>query len=201
MVVDLGSGSSAALAEMHVPTCRRLVGVALSAGELLLAAGGLVQRLADGGTRVDLLIVTDDAACDLDDGADDRLPATPPIAVPGVGWHRLALRRPLGEPEVTDLIGALSELIGFDPGPEVWCLAPVSGDGDADREAVCLAAELTASAYQLPVLRYLAGEAFRPDVQVLELGEREFARKRAAVAAAPGRLAELDLRRFELFTG
>jgi hypothetical protein len=200
VVVDLVPGSRATPAAMQIPDCRRLVGVALGAGELYVAAGGLVQRLADRGTRIDLLTVTDDAAGDLDDGADDRLPA-PPIAIPGVEWHRLALRRPLGDPEVTDLVGALSELIGFDPGPKVYCLAPDGGDVDPDREAVSRAAELTASAYRLPVLRYLAGEQYRPDIRVLDLGELEWARKRAAVAAGPARPPDRDLRRFELFAG
>ncbi len=201
MVVDLVSGSRATAAAMQVPDCRRLVGVALSAGELFVAAGGLVHRLADAGTRVDVLIVTDDAVGDPDDGVDDRFPSPPPARIPGVDWHRLALRRPLGEPEVTDLVGALSELIGFDPGPDVCCLAPVLGDADADRNAVSRAAELTASAYRLPVLRYLAGDQYRPDARVLDLGEQEWARKRAAVAAGPGRLVDRDLRRFELFAG
>ena len=102
---------------------------------------------------------------------------------------------------MTDLVGALSELIGFDPGPDVYCLAPASGDGDADRAAVSRAAELTASAYRLPVVRYLAGDQYRPDVRVLDLGEREWARKRAAVTAGTGRLVDRDLRRFELFAG
>ena len=57
---------------------------------------------------------------------------------------------PLGVEVEDDLVAAMSELVGFDPGPGVYCLAPATPeDGVLDQ-----AARRIARVYGLPLLRY-----------------------------------------------
>ena len=64
--------------------------------------------------------------------------------------HRLALDAPLSDTVEDDLVAALSELIGFDPGRGVYCLAPATpSDG-----VLVQAAQRIARVYGLPLLRY-----------------------------------------------
>ena len=46
------------------------------------------------------------------------------LGLPGLRVHYLGLRPPLGPLAEADLVAALSELVGFDPEPGVYCLAP-----------------------------------------------------------------------------
>ncbi|NMH99599.1 hypothetical protein [Pseudonocardia acidicola] len=106
---------------------------------------------------------------DGDDGGPDDLAGTPPVLpapaddvlagvarldLPDLQLHRLGLRTPLGPDAEADLVAALSELIGFDPEPGVYCLAPVPAPGDPSRSVIVRAAQRVAQVYGLPVLRY-----------------------------------------------
>ncbi|WP_214366627.1 hypothetical protein [Pseudonocardia sp. H11422] len=100
--------------------------------------------------------------------APDGLPWIPPhpepvdevpsavarLDLPDLRLHRLGLRSPLGPGAESDLVAALSELVGFDPEPGVYCLAPVPAPGDPNRSVVVRAAQRVAQVYGLPVLRY-----------------------------------------------
>jgi len=55
-------------------------------------------------------------------------------------------------------VAAISELVGFDPEPGVYCLAPVSAPADAARAVVNRAARRIAQVYGIPLLRYLCLE-------------------------------------------
>lgn len=68
--------------------------------------------------------------------------------------HRLALREPLDAAAEQDLVAALSELIGFDPEPGVYLLAPVPEPADPSRVVVNHAVQRVARVYGLPTLRY-----------------------------------------------
>jgi len=70
--------------------------------------------------------------------------AAPPERDPelaGVRVHRLGLPSPLGPVAEPDLVAAMSELVGFDPEPGVYCLAPASAPTDAARGVVIGAAQ------------------------------------------------------------
>ncbi|HXV93187.1 MAG TPA: hypothetical protein VD813_07820 [Pseudonocardia sp.] len=73
---------------------------------------------------------------------------------PALHLHRLGLHRPLPPSTEADLVAALSELVGFDPEPGVYLLAPTAGAGDASRAVVDRVAQRIARAYGLPLLRY-----------------------------------------------
>lgn len=83
--------------------------------------------------------------------ADDDLAR---LAVPGLHIHRLGLRAPLNPLVEGDLVAALSELVGFDPEPGVYCLAPAPTDADPDRVLIEAAVQRIVSVYGLPLLRY-----------------------------------------------
>jgi hypothetical protein len=51
-----------------------------------------------------------------------------------------------------DLVAAMSELVGFDPEPGVYCLAPTPSD--PGRVAAARAAQRIAQVYGIPLLRY-----------------------------------------------
>ena len=99
---------------------------------------------------------------DLDDyedpdyeGLDDELRAgVARLGLPGLHLHRLGLRLPLDPRAEGDLIAAMSELVGFDPEPGVYCLAPVPSPADPSRVAVDRAAQRIAQVYGIPLLRY-----------------------------------------------
>ncbi|MGH8917389.1 MAG: hypothetical protein ACRD0H_03475, partial [Actinomycetes bacterium] len=54
----------------------------------------------------------------------------------------------------SDLVAAMSELVGFDPEPGVYCLAPAPWPTDPGREVVIAAAQRIARVYGIPLLRY-----------------------------------------------
>jgi hypothetical protein len=69
------------------------------------------------------------------------------------------------EADEPDLVAALSELIGFDPEDQVFCVAPAATGGVPDPEAEALdrAVRRVARVYGLPVLHYrrASGDADR----------------------------------------
>lgn len=73
---------------------------------------------------------------------------------PGLRVHHLDLPTPLGPLAEADLVAALSELVGFDPEPGVYCLAPAPAAADPGRIVLGAAARRIAQVYGLPLLRY-----------------------------------------------
>ncbi len=154
---------------------RRVVAVAVDAVELL-RPGSDLARLLEGFGRADVLLAADDRAAtvsdDLDDNLDDNLnddldddldggdrdgevadqvrTGAARLQHPDLFVHRLALCPPLSSIAEDDLVAALSELVGFDPEPGVYCLAPAT---PAD-SVVVIAAQRIARVYGLPLLRY-----------------------------------------------
>jgi hypothetical protein len=129
-------------------------------GALGVLAGSMVDPcrigLSDDGSESD-----DDTADELDnvDDAEEghRAEIRAEIAalgLPGLHVHRLDLTTPLNPNVEPDLIAALSELVGFDPEPGVYCLAPEATPGDVGRSAMSAAAQRIAQIYGLPLLRY-----------------------------------------------
>lgn len=76
------------------------------------------------------------------------------LGIPEFHVHRLGLRGPLGPRSDGDLVAALSELVGFDPEPGVYLLAPALDPGDPSRSALGRAAARIAQVYGIPLLRY-----------------------------------------------
>src|SRR5580765_7498552 len=58
------------------------------------------------------------------------------LGVPGLRVHHLGLRNPLQPAHVPDLVAALSELVGFDPEPGLYCLAPAPAPSDVGRSVM-----------------------------------------------------------------
>ena len=81
---------------------------------------------------------------------DDVQAGIAALGHPDVVVHRLALRSPLGPTVEDDLVAALSELVGFDPEPGVYCLAPATPEDGV----LARAARRIARVYGLPLLRY-----------------------------------------------
>lgn len=142
---------------------RRVVAIAIDAVELL-RPGSDLARLLDSFGRADVLLAAealpvaalDDPEDDPDDWTrdcevvDEVREGTAGLHHPDLVVHRLALTPPLDGAVEDDLVAALSELIGFDPGPGVYCLAPATPvDG-----VLVDAARRIARVYGLPLLRY-----------------------------------------------
>jgi hypothetical protein len=142
---------------------RRVVAIAIDAVELL-RPGSDLARLLDSFGRADVLLAAEDLpVADIDGPEDDPddwtrdcevvdevRAGTAALRHPDLVVHRLALRPPLEDAVEDDLVAALSELIGFDPGPGVYCLAPATpSDG-----VLVEAARRIARVYGLPLLRY-----------------------------------------------
>ena len=153
------------------PRHRRAVAVAVTAMELLRPASDLA-RLLEGFTSTDVLLASEDASNgpgsvlvldpdeadrydDGDDGGPDDLHArAAELGIPDLHLHRLGYDPPQVGSAETDVVAALSELVGFDPEPGVYCLAPADVGGDAGRAAVGRAAQRIAQVYGIPLLRY-----------------------------------------------
>ncbi|HEY2222320.1 PIG-L deacetylase family protein [Actinomycetospora sp.] len=110
--------------------------------------------------RLDAELTGDDA-----DGAGED-PADPDEAAAEAAYRALGLsvvrRHRLGLPDggvaqaEPDVVGAISEIVGFDEDPSGLCvLAPWSGDGDDDHEAAGRAAEIVTAAYRVRLVRWL----------------------------------------------
>lgn len=158
--------------ESSVPA-RRLVAVALTEAESA-RAGSTLAELCGAAGETDLLVVrrdpaarsrpvgptvAEDYACD--DPADDPddEPVTMPIGeLPGgrIRLHRLGLRWTVQDGDEPDLVAALSELVGFDPDDDTFCVAPArtSPVADPEIEVVRRAVRRVARVYGLPVLPY-----------------------------------------------
>jgi LmbE family N-acetylglucosaminyl deacetylase len=68
--------------------------------------------------------------------------------------HDLALRS--GQVSESDVVAALSEIVGFDPDPSgSWVLAPWQHDGHPDHNAVGRAAATVCRAYGVRLVEYL----------------------------------------------
>ena len=88
------------------------------------------------------------------DAMDDVRVAIDLLGLSNLHVHRLALPSPLGSAAETDLVAAMSELVGFDPDPGVVCLAPMALPGDPARSTIDRAARRIAQVYNLPLTRY-----------------------------------------------
>ena len=152
---------------------RRLVAVALTEAESARAGSALAELSGRTG-ETDLLVVRTDPAGPLrlvepvdaedypgDDPASDpdgspiTMPVTRVPSVP-VRLHRLGLRWTVQDADEPDLVAALSELVGFDPDDDTYCVAPApSGEPiDPEIEVVRRAVRRVARVYGLPVLPY-----------------------------------------------
>jgi hypothetical protein len=157
---------------------RRAVAVAASAMELFRPESDLA-RLLESFQEVDLLLAADDIpvqACgsvhvlgpagsepivlddgdgdDGDDEPDDVQARASALDLTDLQVHRLGLTGPLGPSAEADMVAAMSELVGFDPEPGVYCLAPAVSPSDAGRTALGRAAQRIAQVYGIPLLRY-----------------------------------------------
>lgn len=161
---------------------RRLVAVAVSSDDVRNPDSDL-RQVAAAADEIDVLVarVDDpgaarralpaDALDYVDETVDetvDELPAGYTVPLPaggpsdpdlpaGLHLHHLDLRWRVQEADEPDLVAALSELIGFDPDDQVFCVAPAAGpDGASDPEqsAVGRAVRRVARVYGLPVLHY-----------------------------------------------
>ena len=158
--------------------CRRLVVGAVRMPEFLRAASGLTQRLGSAGVPIDVLVAG--SGDERDDDVD--LLALAELRSPSVRRHRLALPMPFGDDREDDLVAALSELIGFDPEPGVYCLVPA---GEAPGHApLRRAADRLAQVYRMRVLVYSDVSTGRGAAgTTLRLETDEWRRKSAALAA------------------
>jgi hypothetical protein len=138
-------------------TASRAVAVTVSPMELLRPESDLA-RLVAGFPQVELLVAVDDGQPDQDDELDrvgeELRESAARLELPGLVLHRLGLPNPLPVTAEGDLVAALSELVGFDPEPGVYCLAPVQAPGDPARSAVDRAVQRIARVYGIPLLRY-----------------------------------------------
>ncbi|PVZ04232.1 PIG-L deacetylase family protein [Actinomycetospora cinnamomea] len=120
------------------------------------------------------------------------------LGVVEVRRHRLGLPDGGLALREADVVGALSEIVGFVEDPHGLCvLAPWSGDGDDDHEAAGRAAEVVCAAYRVRLVRWLdqawswagpeSAEVPWRRARQLALSETVQARKLAASAAFGGR--------------
>jgi hypothetical protein len=163
--------------------CRRVVAIVDTTAELLRPESDLL-RIVSGIGEIDVLVAVDDmpiatpgpvgliapehavrpvldlAPSDVDeyeDGDEYRAEMRAEIdrlGLPGLRLHHLGLPAPLSPMAEPDLVAALSELVGFDPEPGVYCLAPAPASADVHRSALTSAARRIAQVYGLPLLRY-----------------------------------------------
>ncbi len=162
------TGSAMELLRPESDLLRSLRGVAhvdllVAVADEAVVAPGSLGVLATVGSGVDsraaahqLADVDDDDVDEYDEDARraEIAAEVARLGLPDLHVHHLALRPPLSPGAEPDLVAALSELVGFDPEPGVYCLAPVSAPGDAGRSAMVLAAQRIAQVYGLPLLRY-----------------------------------------------
>ncbi|WP_143172437.1 hypothetical protein [Pseudonocardia thermophila] len=87
-----------------------------------------------------------------DDPAAELDRAIAALGLPRARAHRLGFAPGFGGEAEPDIVAAMSELVGFDPEPGVYCLAPAAADGPDG--AVARAARRIAQVYGLPLLSY-----------------------------------------------
>jgi len=141
--------------------------------ELLRPESDLARQF-DSASRIDLLLACDDNQSpdgllgyldypdddSIDDRPDDELLTAAARFGPKLYLHRLGLRPPLDLRVEADLIAALSELIGFDPEPDVYCLAPVQTSSNPNQVVLDRAIHRIVQVYGVPLLRYRCLEFF-----------------------------------------
>ena len=129
------------------------VDLLLAVDDTTVAAPGPVRMLGPAGS---LPFVLDDGVDDEDDDdePDDVQARAAALELTDLQVHRLGLRHPLGPAAEDDMVAAMSELVGFDPEPGVYCLAPAESPSDGSRTATCRAAQRIAQVYGIPLLRY-----------------------------------------------
>ena len=172
------------------------------------------EDLQDPETLASVLVRLDGAG-PVEDADDDASGADPEEAALAAAYRTLGVaevrRHRLGLPDgglsrhEADVVGALSEIVGFVEDPHGLCvLAPWLGDGDDDHEAAGRAAEIVCAAYRVRLVRWLdqawswagpeSAEVPWRRARQLALSETVQARKLAASAAfgdRPGRDREL----------
>lgn len=170
--------------------CQRVVAVTIALPELLLAAAGSLQRLDAAGVPVDLLeLAWLDSAAERSASA-----ALDCLELGGLTRHRLALPVPFGVERTGDVVAAMSELIGFDPEPGVFCLVPGVGDGSRSaHQAVQAASALVCDAYRVRIMSYAPALGSR--AAKLELDHDEWRRKCDSLACCCPDVASLSGRR------
>ena len=150
--------AQAATGRSAVPASRA-VAVTVSPMELLRPESDLA-RLVAGFPQVELLVAADDGNQgtdpddDLDREGEELRESAARLGLPGLVLHRLGLPNPLPATAESDLVAALSELVGFDPEPGVYCLAPAPAPADPARSIVDRAVQRIARVYGIPLLRY-----------------------------------------------
>jgi LmbE family N-acetylglucosaminyl deacetylase len=157
------------------------------------------ETLASVLARLDGLADSDDPDEDHVDTEEAQLAAAyEALGVVEVRRHRLGLPDAGLSGREADVVGALSEIVGFAEDPHGLCvLAPWSGDGDDDHEAAGRAAEIVCAAYRVRLVRWLdqawswagpeSAEVPWRRARQLALSETVQARKLAASAAFGGR--------------
>lgn len=91
---------------------------------------------------------------DEDEDEDGIAAAVAALGLQDVHVHRLGLPGRIGTTAEDDLVAALSELVGFDPEPGVYCVAPLPSPADPERTTVVAAVQRVVRVYGLPLLRY-----------------------------------------------
>ena len=188
------------LTVLAVPRARRAVVLAPHPDDEVLGAGGLIQRLIAAGTAVEVWAVTDGEACfgPLDHDAEVALRAER-VAESDEALRRLGLpatvRRRLGEGDGTVRDRVVVERLVADLDQTTICIAPWSGDGHPDHDAVGRAASAACGVTGAALLQYLVWAWHWADpagadlpwaaCRRLELNRREAATKRWAIAAFP----------------
>lgn len=162
---------------------------------------GVVARLdaAAGEVLAGEVMAEDECEDELQDAEEAGLAeAYRALGIREVRRHRLGLPDGAVARHEADVVGAISEIVGFVDDPGGLCvLAPWSGDGDDDHEAAGRAAEIVCAAYRVRLVRWLdeawswagpesAEVPWRRARQVV-LSETAQARKLAASAVFGGR--------------
>jgi LmbE family N-acetylglucosaminyl deacetylase len=143
----------------------------------------------------------DDRGLDPDEAAAEAAYRALGLAV--VRRHRLGLPDGGVAAVEADVVGAISEIVGFADDPAGLCvLAPWSGDGDDDHEAAGRAAEIVTAAYRVRLVRWLdrAWTWAGPDsdevpwrrARQIVLSDTVIARKHAASQAFRAALADAE---------
>ncbi|MDN5861417.1 MAG: hypothetical protein L0H84_22675 [Pseudonocardia sp.] len=115
--------------------------------------GGVVALPVAGAPAVDVAERDDQWDDDPDDADDDLGRTVAGLGHSGLTAHRLGLAPGFGGEVEPDIVAAMSELVGFDPEPGVYCLAPAV-HGESAGGAINRAARRIAKVYGIPLLSY-----------------------------------------------